>query len=473
MNRTGKVVLSITAFALVLEFFLLRDLPFFWDGISKAYRANWIYTNHFSSLIVPTEFNSGHPPLWISLIALFWSLFGKTVWAARLLLLIINLGTFYQLFLLCKRSFVRGVSLFFFFLVAIDPTLIAQTTILNNDMLLLFFILLGLNSLLTHRWGWYTLAITGLLLTNLRGIYCVISFGAIHFLWVRYAELTYDKKMLRAYIAGFVVFIGFLFVQYSELGWILISKNENYAAHREAAGFVRIAKNAAAYVKNLLDFGRIFLWIPLAIMLGLVFRNENRRLSQSSKQIFIALTAFTLVFFFGFVPFSNPMGPRYLMICFILAGILFINLLFGSHLKGSLRKGIVTLIVLAFLTGHFWIYPATIAQGWDSSLAYLNYFSEEQKMLTYISEENISNNEIGTHLPLNSKHMATVGAREKFDPRFAAPDLNTNKYFLFSNVENRSKDEDIKILRSEWKEIVTYSRMGVFLTLYENPKKID
>jgi hypothetical protein len=473
MNRIGKVVLSTVAFALILELFLLMDLPFFWDGISKAYRANWIYTNGFSSLIVPTEFNSGHPPLWITLIALFWTLFGKTVWAARLLLLLVNLGVFYQLFLLCKKSFVPGVSLFFFFLVAIDPTLIAQTTILNNDMLLLFFILLGLNSLLTHRWGWYTLAITGLLLTNLRGIYCVISLGAIHLLWVRYTELAYDKKMVRAYIAGSVIFIGFLFVQYGELGWILISKNENYAAHRETAGLVRVAKNAVAYVKNLLDFGRVFLWIPLAILLVIVFKNKNRQLTQSSKRIFIALTVFILLFFFGFVPFSNPMGPRYLMICFILASILFVNLLFSSQLKGSRRKGLVAVIALAFITGHFWIYPATISQGWDSSLAYLNYFSEEQKMLTYISEENIPYNEIGTHLPLNSKHMATVGATEKFSPRFANPDLETNKYFLFSNVENRTKDEGIRILRSEWKEMVTYSRMGVFLTLYENPKKID
>ena len=473
MNRTGKVVLSITAFALVLEFILLKELPFFWDGISKAYRADWIYTHHFSSLIVPTEFNSGHPPLWITLIALFWTLFGKTVWAARLLLLLINLGTFYQLFLLCKKSFVPGVSLLFFLLVAIDPTLIAQTTILNNDMLLLFFVLLGLNSLLIHKWGWYTLAIIGLLLTNLRGIYCVISFGAIHFLWVRYAELAYDRKMLRAYFTGSVVFIGFLFVQYSELGWILISKNENYAAHREIVGFARVAKNAAAYVKNLLDFGRVFLWIPFGIILVSIFKNKNRQLSRRSKRIFIALTVFTLVFFFGFVPISNPMAPRYLMICFILACILFINLLFGSHIKESLRKGLVAIVVLAFITGHFWIYPAIISQGWDSSLAYLNYFSEEKKMLTYISEENIPIDEIGTHLPLNSKHMATIGATEKFDPPFAVPDLNTNRYFLFSNVENRTKDDGIKILRTEWKEIVTYSRMGVFLTLYENPEKID
>ena len=469
MNRTEKIVLSIAALVLLLEFFLLMDLPFFWDGVSKAYRANWIFEHNFASLIVPTKFNSGHPPLWIASIAVFWTVFGKSIWAARLLLLLVNLGAFYQLFLLCKKSFVPGVSMVFILLVALDPTLIAQTTILNNDMLLLFFILLGLNSLLNEKWGWYTIALTGLLLTNLRGIYCTVAFGIIHVLFVRYASLAFEKKMLRAYAIALTVFLGFLWAQYSELGWVLISKNKNYAGHREAAGFARIAKNAAAYVKNILDFGRVFLWIPLGLMLLVIFRNKNKKLSLRSKRIFIALMVFTGVFFFGFVPFSNPMGPRYLMICFILGAILFVNLLFSSTLKKQFRKGLLAVIALAFITGHFWIYPATISQGWDSSLAYLNYFSVEKEMLTYLSEENIPLDQVGTHLPLNSRNMATEVSDRKLNPPFAKPDLDANPYFLFSNIENKTKDDGVAILRSQWIEVATFSRLGVFLTLYKNP----
>jgi len=470
MNFLKKFAFPIIALALVFEFIILKDLPFFWDGVSKAYRANWIFENNFSSLIVPTKFNSGHPPLWISSIALFWTVFGKSVWAARLLLLFVNVGAFYQLYLLCKRSFVPGISILFFFLVAIDPTLIAQTTILNNDMLLLFFILLGLNSLLGGKWGWYTIAIAGLLLTNLRGIYCTISLGVIHLLFVRYTNLAFNKKMLRAYVIGLVLLGGFLILQYSELGWVLISKNKNYAAHRESAGFARIAKNAAAYVKNILDFGRVFLWIPLGLLLLVVFRNKKQQLTIPSKRVFIALLVFTLVFFFGFVPFSNPMGPRYLMICFLLGAILFVNVLFRSNLKKGLQKGLVGLIVITLLSGHLWIYPSTISQGWDSSLAYLHYFSQEEKMLNYLSEENISRDQVGTHLPINSNHMAQLNGMKKLDPPFAQPDFDSNPYFLFSNVENKTKDEGIEILQSQWEEVVTFSRMGVFLSLYKNKK---
>jgi len=469
MNRTEKRVFSIVALALVFEFFILKNLPFFWDGLSKAYRAEWIFSHNFSSLIVPTEYNSGHPPLWITSIALVWTLLGKSIWAARLLLLVVNIGAAYQLFLLCKKHFLPGISLLFFLLVAVDPTVMAQTTILNNDMLLLFFLLLGLNSLINQKWRWYTIAITGLLLTNLRGIYCTIAFGAIHFLYIKYASLTFNKKMLRAYVVGLVVFAGFLIVQYSELGWVLISKNKNYATHREAAGLARIAKNAAAYIKNILDFGRVFLWIPLGLMLLVVFRSKNKKLSLPSKRIFIALSVFLVVFFLGFVPFSNPMGPRYLMICFLLGAILFVNLLSQSILSAGKRKLLVGIIVFALFSGHFWIYPATIAQGWDSSLAYLNYFPEERKMFNYLFENDIPFDEIGTNLPLKSSRMAHLLDTKKFDPSFAETDFDTNRYFIFSNVENRTSDEHIIMMENNWKPVVTYSRLGVYLTLYENP----
>ncbi|MEM7187494.1 MAG: hypothetical protein AAF466_12625 [Bacteroidota bacterium] len=470
MRWNSRSILSITILALVVEFVVLRDLPFFWDGVSKAYRANWIYEHNFASLIVPTQFNSGHPPLWITSIAIFWTVLGKSVWAARLLLLIVNIGVGYQLLRLCKLAFEPVVPLAFFFLVIIDPTLMAQTTILNNDMLLLFFILLGLNSLWKGQWLWYTLALSGMLLTNLRGIYCTIAFCLIHALFVRYASLSFDRKMLRAYAIGLVVFGGFLIAQYTELGWVLISKNKNYAGHREAAGIARVAKNAAAYFKNILDFGRVFLWVPLLLLLWKVFRKQLT-LSLASKRILLALMVFTSVFFLGFVPFSNPMGPRYLMICFLLGAMLFGNLLFRSNKNQTLRNGVITLVAVGLLTGHLWIYPSTISQGWDSSLAYLRYFKQEQAMLDYLKEQGISRDEVGTHLPINSRHMARLDGSEKLDPPFVTPDFEKNRYYLHSNVENKTKDAGIERLAKDWEPVKTFSSMGVFLTLYKNPAR--
>ena len=91
-------------------------------------------------------------------------------------------------------------------------------------------------------------------------------------------------------------------------------------------------------------------------------------------------------------------------------------------------------------------------------------------MLNYLSENNIPLDEVGTNLPLKSVNMAHNLDPKKLNPSFAEANFDTNAYFLFSNVENRTKDESIIMLKNEWKERVTFSRLGVYLTLYENPK---
>ena len=262
MNRNEKIIILLFSIFLFAEFFLLIDLPFFWDAISKSQRADWIYTTNFSSLIVPTVINSGHPPLWITSIAVFWAIFGKLLWPARLLLLLVNLGVFYQLLVLARTHFIETVSIFLVLLVFIEPTLIAHTTMLNNDMMLLFFTLLGINSLFTNRYWFYTIALVGLLMTNLRGIYCFIALSGIH-LWLNKASLlVFERKMLRAYLIGILTFIAFAFYQYSQIGWFIITENEGFSKHREVTEVTRVLKNIAAFIKNLLEFGRLIIWIP-------------------------------------------------------------------------------------------------------------------------------------------------------------------------------------------------------------------
>jgi hypothetical protein len=52
---------------------------------------------------------------------------------------------------------------------------------------------------------------------------------------------------------------------------------------------------------------------------------------------------------------------------------------------------------------------------------------------------------------------------------FVEQDLETNEYVLFSNLDNRTSDEDIRQLQTSWEVVTESSRMGVFLTLYKNP----
>ncbi len=468
MTKQQRIAFFIVVGVLVVSFLLSYNHPFFWDAVSKAGRANWLYQNNFTSLVVPTELNSGHPPLWIASLAVSWKLFGQTLWVSRLLLLLINIGVAYQIILLARKLIAPKASIYWVFLVFLDPTLITLSLSLNNDVLLLFFCLIGLNALLSNLKYLYALALCGMLFANLRGIYCFIALLAIHIILIRCKQLTRNSKMFGSYIVGAVV-IGLFFVyQYNEVGWALISKNDKYSGHRELSNIGGIAKNSAAYFKALLDFGRVFLWL---IIIVLILKNKYlKQLFRDAKSqiILVCLLSFGLVFFLGIALSTNPMAVRYLVLLYILSGFLFVHVVATTVKRKIVKASIVVAVFFGLITGHFWVYPTKIAQGWDSSLAYLNYYSPEQKALGFIKEHNISRDVIGTNLPLNNRHMSYLDINGKNMVSFTAVDLNLNEFVLFSNLENSSTDEQIDILTT-WDTVFDFHQNGVFVRLYKNP----
>tara|TARA_R100000353_G_C6467810_1_gene185696 strand:- start:453 stop:836 length:384 start_codon:yes stop_codon:yes gene_type:complete len=126
--------------------------------------------------------------------------------------------------------------------------------------------------------------------------------------------------------------------------------------------------------------------------------------------------------------------------------------------------------MIGYVSGHFWIYPPTIAQAWDSSLAYVRYDSVEAEMLEFISKEDIPITETGTQLRMNFRKIAAADASHVQDLYFANPDLQANSYYLLSNIENATSDEEIRQLQQHWQVIKRIDNCGVFITLYKNPK---
>ncbi|WP_235047159.1 glycosyltransferase family 39 protein [Winogradskyella psychrotolerans] len=448
---------------LVAEFLLLKQTPFFWDGISKSSRASWIYANGLTEFIVPTDRNSGHPPLWIALLAVFWTIFQKALWSSRLLLLIVNIGVVWQLVLFCKTHFLKTVSVFAVLLVCLEPTFIAQTTNLNNDMLLLFFTLLSLNALIKSKSVLFYLALTGLLFTNLRGIYIVISIVLIHIIYSRLKLIENKKPIYLAYVAALLSFAVFCYFQYEKLGWFLITQKENYNVQRQSVGVKQILINSIVYVKSFLEYGRFIIALFLLPLLVKYIKDKTNR-NIKIDRIAIAFFVFAFVFFIGMVPFSNPIGDRYFMICYLLAILLLINLI--THYKLAKKPIIYSAIVLMFISGHFWIYPPTISQSWDSSLAYLNSYTVESQMESYLDSSGVKPTEIGTRIRFNERDFSEFKNLEEAD-RYADFNIETNQFILLSNIDNQTKDEELNEIMNNWKLVKSYSQLGVFMSLYK------
>ncbi|WP_092443164.1 glycosyltransferase family 39 protein [Winogradskyella sediminis] len=460
-----KQILFFLVCVLMVEFLLLKQTPFFWDGVTKSSRASWIYANGLTEFIVPTEYNSGHPPLWITLLALFWTIFEKALWSSRLLLLFVNIGVVWQLVLFCKSNFLKTVSVLAVLLVCLEPTFVAQTTNLNNDMLLLFFTLLGLNALIKSQQFIFALALSGLLFTNLRGIYVVVAIALIHVVYTRLKLIKNAKPIYLGYVFAFISFAIFCWFQYEKLGWFLISQNENYNAHRQSVGLKQWFVNSVVYAKCFLDYGRFIIAIFLVPLLVKYLKDKSNR-SIKIDRIAIGFFVFAIVFFVGMVPFSNPFGDRYFMICYLLAVILLINLI--AHYNLSKKPLLYATMVFMFISGHFWIYPATISQSWDSSLAYLNSYTIEDQMERYIDSAGIKPSTIGTRILLNARNYSEFKMLTEAD-RYADFNPATNAFILLSNIDNQTKDEELHEIMSKWELVKRYSQLGVFMELYKRP----
>ncbi|SDH56899.1 glycosyltransferase family 39 protein [Winogradskyella thalassocola] len=458
-----KQILFFLVCVLVVEFLLLKQTPFFWDGISKSSRATWIYANGLTEFIVPTDHNSGHPPLWIALLAVFWTIFQKALWSSRLLLLIVNIGVVWQIVLFCKTNFLKTVSAFAVLVVCLEPTFVAQTTNLNNDMLLLFFTLLSLNALIKTKSVLFSLALTGLLFINLRGIYIVIAIVLIHVVYSRLKLIENERSIYLAYGIALLSFVVFCYFQYEKLGWFLITQKENYNMQRQSVGVKQVLINSIVYVKSFLEYGRFIVALFLLPLLVRYIKNKTNR-SIKIDRIAIAFFVFAFIFFIGMVPFSNPIGDRYFMICYLLAIILLINLI--AHYNLVNKSLIYSIIVLMFVSGHFWIYPATISQSWDSSLAYLNSYTVEDQMEDYIDSVGIKTSEIGTRVRFNERNFSEFKVITETD-RYADFNLATNKFILLSNIDNQTKDDELNEIMNNWKLVKRYSQLGVFMSLYE------
>lgn len=451
-----------------IELFILKNTPFFWDASSKSVRASWFYDTNFIQFVIPTELNSGHPPLWTILLSVWWKIFGKTLLASRFLMLIINVLVGIQLVYLLKNNFPYKNVFFYLSFILLEPTLIAQTTIMNNDMLLLLFTLIAFNIIAYSKQRQqilFTIVLTGILFSNLRGI--LIFFGIIIINIIYYRKgLTKTKINIFAYFISFSLLMFFFVYQYNILGWIVKTPSPNWNEQRELATIPNVIKNSIAIVRNFLDYGRIVLII---VTIMLLYKYFKEHMDDRIKKVLIAIFVFSVGMSGFFIFFTNPIGHRYYMFSYILIVLLFLLLIDLTFVKFK-KSYLFGIVLLGFVTGHLWIYPTTIAQGWDSSLAYLRYFKLRNSMESFIQIKGLDKKEIGTNLPLNKKKYTDLISDEQFE-KYAIQNVEFNKYIILSNIENHTSDEDIYEISTFWIPVKDYRQMGVFVTLYRNPRK--
>ena len=453
-NHSNSWTLSLPFFFLFLLLtFIVKDNSIFWDNLLQASKtAHFYLENNFNQLLVSPSIDAGHPPLFGIYLALVFKVFGKSLAIAHFAMLPFLLGIVWQVVRLV--TYFTSVHRFpILLLIFSNAVLLGQSSLVSADIVMLFFFLLALNGVLYLKKWQIIVGTIGLGWTSIRGIFSIAALVSIHLMHHKNIRLLW--VFVPVLLSG-LAYYGFHFL---ERGWWLSTTSENWSHHRgfvDSMGFIR---NVAILGWRLLDFGVIILWIVFAWL----FFKDRSFLKEDKNRLLLFIPVFLLLCYApAFLFFKNPIGHRYVLFFHIVFTVLIGVWLIQSRFY---KKWIIGLMVFIQLSGNFWVYPKKIAKGWDASLAHLPYHSLMTEMKTYINEQNLDYQSIGTEFP-------NVGSRQFIELNnelegFPQKDFEKDNYILYSNVFNDFSDEQIDELENNWTIKKELYRGQVCVILYQ------
>ncbi|MEL6867804.1 MAG: hypothetical protein AAFP19_25490, partial [Bacteroidota bacterium] len=214
----------------------------------------------------------------------------------------------------------------------------------------------------------------------------------------------------------------------------------------------------------LLDFGRIVLCLALV---GLLFGfwRKGKKLSVATKEILALLFILALLLLPSMLLHRVLLGHRYLLPITMVMTFLFLALLLDENDQWKWRRPLYDLALLSLIIGHLWVYPRSIAQGWDASLAHWPYYDLRDRAIAYIEREALPIDQIGTAFP----NIAPFRLLDLSDDTqsFAPLNLAQQKYVLYSNVFNDLSDAQLAELDQDWTILQRWDQRMICFILYQ------
>ncbi len=458
----NKIILFFSfLFFILLTLFSIR-IPFFWDGVFFSETAVQFYKNGFGNLIPPIETDTGGFPLYSIFLTLGWKVFGKSLLVSHFILLPFLLGIVYQYFILAKRFLINQSLLFAMLLLLIEPTLMTQSVLMGYDLCVIFFFLWAINSLLVHKTKVYSLALTLLCLSSVRGSILGCSLLIID-IALNYSKSRNLKIKAIPYLLPFLFIFIWAFYHFQNIGWFFFSP-ERENNHEKVLPLSMMFRQLFFIGWKIADFGRIAQWLFLFLGSYYLLKKQTKtELPTVLKMLFIPLI--TLCLFM--IPLANPIGHKYFIVVFLMLNIA-ICCLIQQIQNRKIQIIIFVLFFISLFTGNFWLYPERLGNGWDSSLKVIPYFHLKEEMDEFIKEEKIDIKQIGTQFPLiaDKKYSHLIDSSYYYNNVWSGPTSKYN-YFLFTNVINSDISNQIEETKNTWQLIKSLKSGQVYISLYK------
>jgi hypothetical protein len=357
-------------------------------------------------------------------------------------------------------------------LVIIDTTLLTQVIILTGELITVFFFFLAVNTVLYNKRLLLIFALIGLSLSSSRGmISCfIIGMFDIYLIIEREERKKIISKIFRLisyYLPAIVISVSFLLYHFLLRGWIGYDPlNSNWAGCYERVGIAGFIRNIFLVGWRLIDFGRLFLWIVAGYFLILILQKKLK--IDRNIRLLLFLFVFSLIVSMpAMLIYKVLSSHRYIIPVFIVFATLVAYFILEKLPNKKLSKILYVILIIGLLSGNFWVYPDTIAKGWDATLAHVPYYKLRKEMIRYIDEQKIPFDKVGSDVPNLSKlKFVDLSTDER---AFVVKDLRVNHYIFYSNVYNNFTDEEIKELKEKWIQVMEFKMLQVRVTLYKSP----
>lgn len=444
-----------------------QDVGFFWDTIQLgAKHGFWYYDHQFQHLILPTELDSGHPPFFGMYLALGWRLLGQSLVVSHWLLFPFVCLSIHYLIRIGERLVPSISGLWLVLLVYSDPVILTQSLLISPDAVLFSFLVMSIYGILTRKNFLIGLGIIGLGLISMRGMMTGVALFLCQLFWLEKKNLRNFLKILSPYLPGGFIGLAFLLYHYLAVGWIGYHSESPWALSFQKVDFQGAVKNMAIIIWRLLDFGRIILFPFLGWLIFRFIRDKNR-----PGQLWVLLLSLAACLLPSMILHQYLSAHRYLIpVILSLHLIVFEALFLENRIGVRLKRLIFGSWIVFLISGNFWVYPAAIAQGWDSSLAHWPYYQLRREINTFLSERDIPFEAVGTVFPEIGPHKHRY--LNQVAEGFVRLDFENNKYVLYSNVMNDFTNQQLEKLQGDcWEIIYELEQWPITMLLYQRTEK--
>lgn len=464
-NRLNSSNTKIAFFFLIylILFLVTFKNGFFWDTTHLAsLQAWWYYDHDFHHFLLPNELDSGHPSFFAMLLALTWKLFGVRIEVGHIMM---------QPFIIILITEAWRTGVYYFkdkgplvaALILLNPIVLGQATLVSPDIVLFGFFFLTLNGILRNKK--FRIVIGALVLgaVSLRGMMCVAYLGLFAILRNRATRQSFFYYTF-IFLPGITIATFFLFLHYKQVGWIGYHADSPWGESFQPAGIAGFLRNVLVFGFRMADMGFIFVWLLFGLPLIQAGRKKLPLSKRTRELLLLAILCFLVSVLLQFF-YKYSLLHRYLLPFISIVILVFCSL---ADERVTTRKFQIAwaLSLIGLLSGNLWVYPDSVAKGWDATLAHLPYYELRKKALHSLKERDIPPGEVFASFPYVRNRKCIDLSQDTTS--FSKLPMENAPYVLYSNISNDFSDDQLKTLKRDWKPIEQFGNWPVRFILYRN-----